>query len=307
MGDNKKFYWLKLQHDFFRQPRIKKLRKIAGGDTYTIIYLELQLLSLSNNGVLVFEGIEDDFIEELALTLDEDVDNVKMTVIYLIKHGLIEEVKEDEYALIETMKNIGSETQVAKRVREHRKKVKALQCNTDVTMCNTEKEIEKDKEIDLDIEEEKEVEKKKKETFVSLIESYTTDPLLISTLKNYVEMRKKMKGYTTHALKINLNTLSKLTDDDATKVAIVEQSIGGSWRSFYPLKNSVEKESKEKPREKPLPSWLIEQRQEESKNEHLENLKEKYRLYSKWGNEEETEKITKLYHDLTGRDIEQDI
>ena len=33
----KRYYWLKLQDDFFKSKRIKKLRKIAGGDTYTII------------------------------------------------------------------------------------------------------------------------------------------------------------------------------------------------------------------------------------------------------------------------------
>ena len=43
---NKRYYWLKLKDDFFRQPKIKKLRQIAGGDTYTVIYLKLQLLSL---------------------------------------------------------------------------------------------------------------------------------------------------------------------------------------------------------------------------------------------------------------------
>ena len=68
----KKYYWLKLKNDFFAQPRIKKLRRMAGGDTYTIIYLKMQLLSLENEGVIIFEGIEDDFIEELALTIDED-------------------------------------------------------------------------------------------------------------------------------------------------------------------------------------------------------------------------------------------
>lgn len=36
----KRYYWLKLPDGFFRQKAIKKLRKIAGGDTYTIIYLK---------------------------------------------------------------------------------------------------------------------------------------------------------------------------------------------------------------------------------------------------------------------------
>ena len=46
MTDNRKYYWLKLKDDFFKSRVIKKLRKIAGGDTYTIIYLKMQLLSI---------------------------------------------------------------------------------------------------------------------------------------------------------------------------------------------------------------------------------------------------------------------
>ena len=55
---SKKYYWLRLKNNFFQQKEIKKLRKIAGGDTYTIIYLKLQLLSINNNGVLIFERTE---------------------------------------------------------------------------------------------------------------------------------------------------------------------------------------------------------------------------------------------------------
>lgn len=157
----KKYYWLKLKEDFFTQPRIKKLRRIAGGDTYTLIYLKLQLLSLKNEGLLIFEGIEDNFIEELALTIDEEIDNVKFTIMYLISQNLIEEVDGSNYALVETIENIGSETDSARRVRKFRKEQeerKALQCNTLVTNCNI--EIEKDKEIDIELD--KEIEKKEK-------------------------------------------------------------------------------------------------------------------------------------------------
>ena len=33
----KKYFWLKLKKVFFRDKAIKKLRSIAGGDTYTIL------------------------------------------------------------------------------------------------------------------------------------------------------------------------------------------------------------------------------------------------------------------------------
>ena len=107
---SKRYYWLKLQKDFFTQPKIKKLRKIAGGDTYTIIYLKMQLLSLSNGGKLFFDGIEESFSEEIALTIDEDPDNVKVTVQYLLSQGLIEPCSETEFLMTETQSLICSES-----------------------------------------------------------------------------------------------------------------------------------------------------------------------------------------------------
>ena len=83
----KKFYWLKLKDNFFQQKEIKKLRKIAGGDTYTIIYLKLQLLSLENEGVLVYEGVEKDFAEQLSYEIDEDRDNIEITLQFTNKYG----------------------------------------------------------------------------------------------------------------------------------------------------------------------------------------------------------------------------
>ncbi|WP_462351183.1 phage replisome organizer N-terminal domain-containing protein [Fusobacterium varium] len=154
----KKYVWLKLKEDFFQQRTIKKLRKIAGGDTYTIIYLKLQLLSLTDEGKLFYEGIEDTFAEEMALAIDEEIENVKITLMFLEKNGLLERVDADEYTLLEVINSIGSESAVAERVRKHREKQKVLQCNTDVTESNlletkgnTEKEKEEDKEIDKDI------------------------------------------------------------------------------------------------------------------------------------------------------------
>lgn len=154
MSECKKYYWLKLKDDFFSNKRIKKLRRIAGGDTYTVIYLKMQLLSIKNNGVLVYEGIEDDFAEELALELDEDIDNVKVTLSFLQSNGMIEETEQDHFLMTETIKCIGSESESAERVRNHREAQKALQCNADVTecnadvtKCNTEKDIrEKNKD-----------------------------------------------------------------------------------------------------------------------------------------------------------------
>lgn len=139
----KKYYWLKLKNNFFSQPKIKKLRKIAGGDTYTIIYLKMQLYSLEDDGKLYFDGIEENFIEEMALKIDEDPENVGVTIQFLIAQGLMILREDDEYLMTETQESIGSESDSAQRVRAHRER-KALHCNDTVTLCNTEieKEIE---------------------------------------------------------------------------------------------------------------------------------------------------------------------
>ena len=70
MAINKRYYWIKLKEEFFTDKRIERLRRRSGGDTYTIIYLKLLLLSLKDEGKLYYDGVESDFIKELALTID---------------------------------------------------------------------------------------------------------------------------------------------------------------------------------------------------------------------------------------------
>lgn len=158
-GKAKTYFWLKLKKDFFKSLAMKKLRKIAGGDTYTIIYLKLMLLSLENEGHLYFEGIEPSFSEELALALDEDEDNIKVTLVFLENVGLLTTLKENELLLTEVQYLTGKETDKAELMRKKRQKEqqKQLEKNTqenasgsnnvtpmlpDVTFCYTEKERE---------------------------------------------------------------------------------------------------------------------------------------------------------------------
>ena len=151
----KRYYWLKLQDGFFSSKRIKKLRKLAGGDTFTIIYLKMQLLAIKTDGYLKWTGLEDDFAAELALDLDEDEDNVKITLAYLQNCGLIETSDNVSFFLPYAVENTGSEGSSAKRMRDLRERQASL-CDTNVThalrLSDGEKEIEK--EIDIEIEKE---------------------------------------------------------------------------------------------------------------------------------------------------------
>lgn len=146
----KRYYWLQLKTDFFDQKEIKLLRKIAGGDTYTVIYLKMLLASLKDEGKLYFESIGDNFAEEISLLIDEDTENVAITLNFLKSKQLIEVVEDDEYYLNRMPEMLGSESYSAERVRRHRNKQKlqsnnqALQSNSDVTKRR--EDIEKSKE-----------------------------------------------------------------------------------------------------------------------------------------------------------------
>ena len=130
MENNKKkrYYWLKLKEDFFNRKEIKKLRKLAGGDTFVIIYLKMLLISINNDGIIRFDGVENSLEDELALQLDEGADNVRMTVLYLKAQGLLEQVDVNgsEYSLPEAIQNVGSEAESTERVRRMREKKKML-------------------------------------------------------------------------------------------------------------------------------------------------------------------------------------
>lgn len=205
----KKFYWLKLKEDYFNSPKIKKLRKIAGGDTYTIIYLKMQLLSISNDGVIKYEGIEPTFQEELALKLDEDVENVNATLIYIQSQGLIEE-SDNKFLLVEASNSIGSETDGAERIRRFRikqKEMEALRCNASVTQV---KQISisnsisnsNSESISKEKEEEKEIKHKYGEynhvlltdrQYNKLVEDYGESKTLEAI--KYLDEYTQMKGY----------------------------------------------------------------------------------------------------------------
>lgn len=156
----KRYFWIKLQMDFWKSPVVKMLRKPSGGDTYAVIYLEMILLSLENNGYIYYSGVGDSFAEEIALVLDEETINVEFVLAFLKQKRLIEFSDDTSFKFTEdvTADLVGSESASARRVRAYRKRQKtianeqkALQCNTDETNRNLDIDIDKEKDIDNNI------------------------------------------------------------------------------------------------------------------------------------------------------------
>ena len=144
--ENRRYYWLQLKDDFFNSKEMKLMRKLPGGEEITIIYLKMMLVSLSEQGKLYFEGLAEDLAEELSLIIDEDPEAIRLTLMFLTKKKLLTTSDNYQFNLEQVPEMIGSETAGARRVRKHRENQKALQCNSDVTKCNG------DIDIDIDID-----------------------------------------------------------------------------------------------------------------------------------------------------------
>lgn len=233
----RRLYWLKLKESFFTDKAMKKLRRMAGGDTYTVIYLKMLLLGLKNNGRIYYDGVEDTFHEEIALELDEEPENVQFCMLFLEKNGLLEKVSETEAFLTETPELTISEAASTARSRRSRAK-KALQCNSDATVtqqcCNKnatlEKDIEKDnKRKDTDIEAyiapscsaacEPSARARTVVDYQAIVDDYNRTCTKLPACKKLSETRKR-------AIKARLNTYSA---EELHKVFVAAQN--SSWHT----------------------------------------------------------------------------
>ena len=148
---NKRYYWIQLAQDFFKSKEMKLLRKIAGGDTHTIIYLKMMLISLEDGGHIYYDGLADNLAEEIALMIDENVEDIKITLIFLESKGLLTRKNDRVYFLEQVPEMVGSETASTRRSRKHRE-LTALHCNTIATTCNGDIEKDIDTEIEKDVD-----------------------------------------------------------------------------------------------------------------------------------------------------------
>ncbi|HGA0108136.1 TPA: DnaD domain protein [Streptococcus agalactiae] len=166
------YFWLKFDKKFFENIFIKRLKKMAGGDTMTVLYIRLMLESLETDCILYYEGYFDNLVEELAIKLEVSEDDINMTLAYFTKCGLIQIDGSGNAQMPQAKAMLESETNWAKYKRETRK---IGQIPTDVqpmsNQCPTEIEIEKDKKIDINIDKELELEQDKEDRFVDVVEA----------------------------------------------------------------------------------------------------------------------------------------
>lgn len=121
----KKYYWFKMQSDFFDSRIIKRMKKIPGGDFYIVLYINLLSRSVKTEGCLHFDHVEENIAEELALMLDTSAESINFLLKLLLKYEVLT-IEGDNYYLLDAIGNIGEESESASRVRKYRERQKQL-------------------------------------------------------------------------------------------------------------------------------------------------------------------------------------
>lgn len=171
---SKKYYWLKLNVDFFEKEEIKLIENMKNGKEYIIFYMKLLLKSVNSEGKLLFKDVIPYTDDMLATVTGTDIDVVRSAVNLFLKLDLMQKLDDGALFMLETQKMIGHETEWARKKREYRekKKVEALEDKSgtkkdivlidektkkDIVLQEIEKDIdiEEDIDIDIDIDEER--------------------------------------------------------------------------------------------------------------------------------------------------------
>lgn len=107
-----------------------------------------------------------------------------------------------------------------------------------------------EKEIEM-LKDNKKERKSKSKSYDEQIAEYTQNEELQNALKAFIQMRSFIKSpVTEHGLKLLLNKLTKISRNDAEKIAIVNNSIENNWKGFYGLKKESSYQKSVQPEKK---------------------------------------------------------
>ena len=252
-----KFYWLKLDKDFFKRHDIKIIESMPNGKDYILFYLKLLCESLDHDGSLRFNDQIPYNEDMLATITNTNPDMVRSAIKVFSELKMIEILDDGTYFMNAVNKMIGSETQWAEKKRKYRDKISTVNQSIEdksrttrgqhednvligTGQCPTEIEKEIEKEIDIEIE--KDIARVRlgiynnvqltKGELNELMRIYPNDYQdMIENLSTY--MRSKGKYYEDHYA-----TMMAWKRRDEAK-AKEEKKPGNYWDEFDKLKEEL--------------------------------------------------------------------
>lgn len=173
---DKKYYWLKLQKDFFKRHDIRLIQSMPNGTEYVLFYLKLMVESLAHNGRLRFsEKIPYDE-SMLAVITDTNIDIVRNATRILEELGMLQVLDDSTIYMTEVNNLIGVQTEGAERKQlQRQKRQELLEGGQKGDKCPPEIELEKEIELDID---RKRISKEKENDYSSDLDCLSGIPTL---------------------------------------------------------------------------------------------------------------------------------
>jgi predicted phage replisome organizer len=163
LSDNKKYYYLKLKETFYTNEDLALIEGMENGFIYSNLYLKMILLSLKDEGRLLFKG-RIPYSEKMISTITRiPIDNVRCGIKILSDYGMIEILESGVMYMTDIQDLIGQGSTESERKAKYRKRINeekklVVSNGTKTGQCPGHRtpELELELELELDIEKEKE-------------------------------------------------------------------------------------------------------------------------------------------------------
>lgn len=156
MSEQRRFYWLKLDRNFFKRHDIRVVEEMPNGKDYILFYMKLLVESVTHEGALRFSETIPYNSQMLSIVTNTNPDIVEKAIQIFKELKMLEVLDDGTIYMMDVEKMVGSETQEAVKKRDYRRRMErergqCPQLVPDLSRhCPTEKETEKEKELEKD-------------------------------------------------------------------------------------------------------------------------------------------------------------
>lgn len=232
MADNKKYYYMRLNENYFDSETQVLLESMPDGYLYSNILLKLYLKSLKNDGRLMFNDKIPYSPQMIATITRHQVGTVEKALEIFKQLNIIDLIDTGAIYMLDIQNFIGKSNTEADRKRAYRKRIENEKGQMS-SKCPLEIEIELEKEKDININKEQ-LEKE----FETLWKEYPNKQGKAKALQSYIKARNKDKTeyqYIQDGLKKYLTYCKQNKDWYSPKNGSTWFNQQ-SWNDEYPIK-----------------------------------------------------------------------
>lgn len=228
----KKYYWLKLQKDFFKRHDIRIIEAMDNGKDYILFYLKLLVESVGHEGELRFSDTIPYNEQMLATITNTNVDIVRSAMKVFTELKMIEVLEDSTIYMTEVDKMIGSEGQSAKWMRDKRARDKSLSITS---KSHSDIEIDIEKDIDIEIEKEKPKRESQHDMAIRILENYSLSEYLTEMAISWIDYKVEKKAkYTEKGMCALFKKMQTMESEVGTSsvIDVIEHSMANNYQGI---------------------------------------------------------------------------